>query len=154
MFQSSGDVNVKVKGAKVHEEMEFRESFSLTEKDLSAFGEQTVNLVCYRGNISKPEWVDRDACKSLMFFATRYRLIWTITAAYATLCTITVDLSRAAKDLSPKKKFFGKNIYQLDYDVIIFFGLTELKAELGWKTKVSSQPYILLVVYLIYFPER
>ena len=67
------DVNVKVKGAKVHEGVEFRESFSLTERDLSAFGEQTMYLVCYRGNISKPEWVDRDACKFFTFFVLRYR---------------------------------------------------------------------------------
>ena len=77
----------------------------------------------------------------------------TIAAAYATLCTIRVDLSQAAKDLVPKK-LFGKVIYQLDFDVIIFFGLMELKAELGWKTNVRFQSYILLNVYFIYFPGR
>lgn len=54
-----------------------------------------------------------------------------------------MDLSEPAKDLVPKK-VAGQLCYQLDYDVIVFFGQTEFKAELGWKTKVSCEPYVLL----------
>lgn len=43
----------------------------------------------------------------------------------------------AVKDLAPKKAAAGRVYYQLDYDVIILFGLTELEAQLSWKTKVS-----------------
>ena len=30
----------------------------------------------------------------------------------------------------------GKTYYRLDYDVILIFGLTELKAQIGWLEKV------------------
>ena len=59
-------------GAKVREDMEFRDSFSLTESNRADFGEQIVPFVCYRGNLSKPEWVDQDACESLTFLDLRH----------------------------------------------------------------------------------
>ena len=51
-------------------------------------------------------------------------------------CTIHADLSKVVKDLVLKTDSSGV-YYQLDYDVIILFGFTELRAELGWKTRVS-----------------
>ncbi|KAF8549070.1 hypothetical protein OG21DRAFT_1515573 [Imleria badia] len=104
------------KGAHVREEMEFRESFSLTERNTGDFGLQTVRLVCYRGSLSDPKWVDQDQ------------------SAFSPFCTIRVDLSEAANDLVLKKTA-GRAYYQLDYDVIMLFGLTELQAYLGWKSK-------------------
>ena len=50
--------------------MEFRESFSLTESNPADFGIQTVRVMCYRGDLSKPEWVDQDPCKFSGFFAS------------------------------------------------------------------------------------
>jgi hypothetical protein len=96
--------------------MEFRESFSLTEGDPTDFGVQTVRLECYRGSLSDPKWVDQDR------------------SSFSTLCTIRADLSEAVEDLV-KKKASGQVYYQLDYDVIVLFGLTELKAYLSWKSQ-------------------
>ena len=53
-----------------------------------------------------------------------------------------VDLSVAIKDVVPKKPF-GQFIYELEYDVIVFFGLTELRAYLEWKTRVSNASVLL-----------
>lgn len=66
-------------------------------------------------------------------------LTWSISAYFSTLCTIRVDLSAAKKDLVMKQAASGQVYYQLDYDVIVLFGLTELQAQLGWKTKVSYE---------------
>lgn len=41
------------------------------------------------------------------------------------------------RDLVLKKDSTGEVHYQLDYDVILLFGLTELQAHLAWKSKVS-----------------
>ena len=49
-----------------------------------------------------------------------------------------MDLSKAVKDLVPKKAS-GRVYYELDYDVIVLFGFTELRAQLGWKTKVRCE---------------
>lgn len=54
------------------------------------------------------------------------------------MCTIRADLSKAVEDLAPKKAS-GRVYYQLDYDVIVFFGFTELQAQLGWKARVSCE---------------
>ncbi|KAI9572586.1 hypothetical protein HD554DRAFT_2202484 [Boletus coccyginus] len=113
------------RGARLPEEMEFQHSFSLTESDPTDFGMQVVSLVCYRGSLPDPEWVDQDPCD--------------ISASFSTLCIICVDLSGAVKDLH-KKNAFGQVYYQLDYDVIVFFGLTEIQAYLSWKTRVSANP--------------
>ena len=53
-------------------------------------------------------------------------------------CDIRVDLSKAAKDLVPSEAA-GQVYYRLDYDVIVLFGLTEIQAQLCWKTKVRCE---------------
>ena len=51
------------KGARISEEMEFRESFSLTERNPKHFSIQTVRLVYYTGNLSDRDRVDEDECE-------------------------------------------------------------------------------------------
>jgi hypothetical protein len=100
--------------------MEFRESFSLTERNPTDFGLQTVRLVCYRGSLSDPKWVDQDQCKFFHHSPCFCILTWSITAAFSPFCTIRVDLSEAANDLVLKKTA-GRAYYQLDYDVIMYY---------------------------------
>ena len=68
-----------------------------------------------------------------------------IAASFSTLCVIRVDLSEATKDLVLKKRASGQVYYQLDYDVIVLFGLTELQAYLSWKSKVGHDAIPLAV---------
>ncbi|KAG9312582.1 hypothetical protein JVU11DRAFT_6979 [Chiua virens] len=123
------------RGDQVSKEMEFRESFSLIESDPKNFGKQIVRLVCFRGNTSAPKWVDQDRKSFSMF------------------CTLHVDLSRAAKDLV-KRRAAGQVYYQLDYAVIVHFGLTELKAFLGWKTRRGGLQVEEKVPATVLFPEE
>ena len=61
-----------------------------------------------------------------------------------------MDLSKPAKDLVSKNAS-GQVYYPLDYDVIVFFGLTELRAQLSWKTKVNCEltpSFCLLISFL------
>ena len=81
-------------------------------------------------------WIKIDA-SSFYSFSRVLALTWIVTASFSTLCTIRADLSEAVEDLVKKKKASGQVYYQLDYDVIVLFGLTELKAYIGWKSKVS-----------------
>ena len=61
-----------------------------------------------------------------------------VLASFFPLCDIHVDLSKAVKDLVPKVAS-GRVYYELDYDVIVLFGFTELRAQLGWNTKVRCE---------------
>jgi hypothetical protein len=54
---------------------------------------------------------------------------------YTKLCTIEVDLSHLP--LSPRSKSGGGSFYRLDYDIVLMFGLTELKAVIAWKQNVG-----------------
>ena len=52
------------------------------------------------------------------------------------LCTLEVDISRLP--MSCRRKLSGEGVfYRIDYDIVLLFGLTELKAMLAWKENVS-----------------
>jgi hypothetical protein len=59
---------------------------------------------------------------------------------YTKLCTIEVDLSRAVIT-QPKTKEKGR-FYSVDYDIVLLFGMTELKAQVAWKVKVSGLSFV------------
>ncbi|PPQ92722.1 LOW QUALITY PROTEIN: hypothetical protein CVT25_013908 [Psilocybe cyanescens] len=69
---------------------------------------------CYRGTKSNPRWVDEDP------------------DVYSTLCLATADTPK----LPMRTHFRGNSesvYYQVLYDIILSFGLTELKAQIAWK---------------------
>ncbi|KAF8545913.1 hypothetical protein OG21DRAFT_1502123 [Imleria badia] len=116
------------KGEHVREEMEISVSFSLTERNSADFGMQIVRLVCYRGNLSDPKWVDQDQ------------------TSFSALCTVRADLNEAVKDAAMKKAA-GQVYYQLDYNVVVLFGLTELQAFLGWMSKDGERRALATITF-------
>ena len=67
---------------------------------------------------------------------------------YTELCTIEVDLSHLP--MSPQQKYSGKgHFYNVKYDVVLLFGLTEFKAAIAWKENVG-----LLMVHCINFYQQ
>jgi hypothetical protein len=66
---------------------------------------------------------------------------------YTKLCTIEIDLSHLP--LSFRPKYFGRgSFYRLEYDIILLFGLTELKAMVAWKQDVGL--LLFFVAFFIY----
>ena len=63
---------------------------------------------------------------------------------YTKLCTIEVDLSHIS--LIPRYKGNGERgqYFRLDYDLVLLFGLTELKAQVAWKEGVCVLHFLLL----------
>ena len=56
---------------------------------------------------------------------------------YTKLCTIEADFSRVP--ILPLLNATGAGIfYRVDYDLVLLFGMTELKAQVAWKEKVSD----------------
>ena len=53
------------------------------------------------------------------------------------LCTIEADLSQAPMYKVQPKNAKGKEVCYVDYDIILLFGMTELKAQVAWKENVS-----------------
>ena len=64
---------------------------------------------------------------------------------YTKICTIEVDLSHIT--LTPRYKGKGERgqYFRLDYDLVLLFGLTELKAQVAWREGVR-------VLHLFYSP--
>ena len=56
---------------------------------------------------------------------------------YTQICSIKADLSHI---VTPQSKVDGK-YYHIDFDIILLFGLTELKAQLAWLEKVRIAPF-------------
>jgi hypothetical protein len=55
---------------------------------------------------------------------------------YTKLCTLEADLSQAVV-VRPKANGKG-SYYKAECDIILLFGLTELKAQVAWKVNVSD----------------
>ena len=61
-------------------------------------------------------------------------------ASFTDLCTVQGDMSRVARNSTAKFGVSGGIYYQVDFDVIAFFGSTELTAQMAWKDYVSRKP--------------
>jgi len=127
--------------------MEFRRSYlrlvSESNNELKSF---LVSVTCYRGAVLAPKWKDVDPGWYLFRFEIpKYYSIASIDN-YTELCKIEVDLSHLP--LSPRPNYSGEgNFYQVNYDVVLLFGLTEFKAAVAWKENVG----LLLVLWINYY---
>ncbi|KAJ7578245.1 hypothetical protein C8J56DRAFT_969491 [Mycena floridula] len=75
-----------------------------------------VFILCYSGRDPKPRWTDID------------------TAMYSRVCSIVGDFSDAFRTLQPQTRIEGlPPYYRIHYEVVLMFGLTELKAHIAWK---------------------
>ncbi|KAF5374599.1 hypothetical protein D9615_008995 [Tricholomella constricta] len=100
------------KGTEVKETTEFREDFFRKADSLDAIPNPMMDdILCYRGPSTDPQWTDVES------------------DMYTRLCTVVSDTSRIKRSLRPKRGKEGKVYFHLKYEVILSFGLTELKAQ-------------------------
>jgi hypothetical protein len=110
--------SILLKETKVSEMREFRKSFQKIRKTLAGCKTHNLELLRYKGALQEPKWLDNDR------------------SSFTTLCTITADLSEVSRTLRPLKSTLDQSkYYKIEYDVIILFGHTELKAQISWKDK-------------------
>lgn len=103
------------KGTRVTEDKEFREEFHQEAMDPGSFKAISTEILCYRGYMNNPKWLDSEP------------------NMFTRLCTIVADTNHAAKGMTPQRSAVpGRNYYAQTFYIILKFGLTELKAQLGW----------------------
>jgi hypothetical protein len=56
---------------------------------------------------------------------------------YSTLCVVKGDTTELCKSLQPQVKAAGE-YYEINIEVVLSLGLTELKAHICWEENVSS----------------
>ncbi|KAJ7021945.1 hypothetical protein C8F04DRAFT_1139529 [Mycena alexandri] len=101
------------KNTRVSETHEYRQHYCKMKDDPTELNSVKIQIRCYRGQDPNPRWTDVDP------------------EQYSVLCTVHADTAKIAQTLPYK---FGANgaYYCLDIDVVLSFGLTELKAEITW----------------------
>ncbi|KAG2129861.1 uncharacterized protein EDB93DRAFT_1265156 [Suillus bovinus] len=110
--------SILLKGTQVSEQCEFRKPFIATRKSLAACKNHSTDIMCYKGALQEPQWLDTEP------------------SSFATLCTIHANLHELSRTLRPKRSALDQSkYYEFEFDVIILFGLTELKAQISWKEK-------------------
>jgi len=116
------------KNTQVSETKEFKKSYFRESGSTADFRAGSFSVWCYRGNVVSPKWKDVD------------------TNNYTKLCTIEADLSRVP--MVPRPKASGKgSFYRVDYDIILLFGMTELKAQVAWQESGKEKRSATKIVY-------
>ncbi|KAI9573191.1 hypothetical protein HD554DRAFT_2059675 [Boletus coccyginus] len=105
------------KGVQVAEEQEFRHSFTAERNSRSEMKAVEEPIFAYRGDLSDPLWVDKEP------------------ACFTIMCNVNANTSELVRSLRPQKARNGKVYYHFDYDIVLLFGLTELKAQISWMHK-------------------
>ncbi len=94
-------------------------------------GVRSVSVVCYRGLVELPKWKDVDSSRTSSFTQLNFFLYLYSSDNYTSLCRIEIDVSEipAVKCAT----LHGRGVYfALNCEVILIFGLTEIKAQAAW----------------------
>ncbi|KAJ7641928.1 hypothetical protein FB45DRAFT_901378 [Roridomyces roridus] len=109
------------KGVQVHETTEFRSGYYRRDKDPGNLRRIEVEVLNYRGQAGDPRWVDAEQ------------------ENYQIVCRVEADTRRLVKRRS--------DYYELQFDVVLSFGLTELKAQVAWKEQGVEKRGAAQIVY-------
>ena len=84
-----------------------------------------------------PKWKDVDTSEThLRIICLAFSMSLYFADNYTKLCTIETDFFRA---ISTQPKVKGEGSYlKVKYDIILLFGMTELKAQVAWTENVSG----------------
>lgn len=98
-------------------------------------------IICYKGNLAAGEsqWIDNDPGNETGLFAySIHEVISFRTANYNTACTVKANLQNI-----PIPLCFGARgtYYEIMVDIILLFGVTELKAQIAWMENVCCSPF-------------
>ncbi|KAJ7698158.1 hypothetical protein B0H16DRAFT_1668927 [Mycena metata] len=101
------------KNTRVSETQQYRQHYYKMKNDPDGLNLVRIHIMCYRGQDPNPCWTDVEP------------------EQYSVLFTVHADTSEITPILPCK---FGANgaYYCLEIDVVLSFGLTELKAEISW----------------------
>jgi len=102
------------RGIQVCETTEFRESYNRRSSDSALLDHFSTELLTYRGRADDPRWLDVEP------------------DAYQVVCKIEADTSKLAKYPTRRRGVPNSTFFELKFDVILSFGLTELKAQIAW----------------------
>ena len=97
-----------------------------------------MEIKCYKGLDCNPRWLDIDEGVSLSSVLNGMTLlIYIFSDSYGTLCYIEAEFP--SQNIKTSMSLLGKIFHYVHYDVVLFFGLTEIKAQIAWiKSSVGA----------------
>ncbi|KAH7928097.1 hypothetical protein BV22DRAFT_1005636 [Leucogyrophana mollusca] len=110
---------ILARSVKVKESTVFTRKYCTELTNLSTLSVFEVEIWCYRGGDTIPQWILRHA------------------EHYSTLCVVRADLSPLSGSAEPKQGKNGKTYWTIVFSVEIHFGLTEFKARIKWNDNVG-----------------
>jgi hypothetical protein len=61
------------------------------------------------------------------------------TVHFTDLCEVTADMTKLKGSIQPQTNHRGAKYCVLDFDIVLLFGLTELKAQIAWTQNVRHK---------------
>jgi hypothetical protein len=61
------------------------------------------------------------------------------TVHFPDLCEVTADITKLKSSIRPQTNHRGSKFFTMEYDIVLLFGLTELKAQIAWIQNVSRR---------------
>lgn len=120
---------ILTKGTHVQEEKEFHQKYWQEGSHIRSMESLYVDLLCYRGPSPAPDWIDLNP------------------HMFSTLCTVQADTSGITRSLALEMGREGQAFYTIRFDVVLLFGLTELKAQLQWVENGETKRCPAVIVY-------
>ncbi|KAH7929514.1 hypothetical protein BV22DRAFT_1080689 [Leucogyrophana mollusca] len=121
---------ILTKETRVSECQEFQREYCRQLLSYHECTEVEVEIMSYRGADHEPRWTDTDP------------------KSFSTLCSVRADTSLLAKSLQPRlAKTKGSVYYEMEFSVILLFGLTELAAQVSWTEDGVNKRSPAVVVY-------
>lgn len=153
--------NKFVQDVRVDEVSEYRKTYFRESQNPTHLHQVDIELLRYRGSSQLPMWLDNEPSEDFLFLPhflpspssvampTNHNL--TTKDLYSSLCTIKADTQRLCQ-LSGRDPTTG--MYKIEFELLLSFGLTELKAQMCWQEDVSAQFSVsgcVLIFFLIFF---
>ncbi|PBK90620.1 hypothetical protein ARMGADRAFT_934290, partial [Armillaria gallica] len=107
----------------VFKDTEFRLSSMQINENWEHLTTISHEIICYRGSEECPRWMSEQ--------------MDTEQNDYVVLCSLNADTKCTTKQLPSQKTLSGKTFYVLEYDIVLVFRKTGLKAQFCWKENVS-----------------
>ncbi|KAK7032185.1 hypothetical protein VNI00_013359 [Paramarasmius palmivorus] len=133
------------KGVRIQEETEFRSSYFRQSSGKLALQKLSDDIMCYRGNADNPRWTDVEPSTELVCLKAKILII--PTELFSTLCTVEADTSKAPGFITEKYNLNQGRYYEAAYEVVLLFGMTELKAQICWKENGEEKRGPATIVY-------
>ncbi|KAF8652555.1 hypothetical protein AX16_004338 [Volvariella volvacea WC 439] len=120
------------KNMKVSETQEFRKSFSTKRKSNRNFTIE-CKVLRYNGSTPQPRWIADESPSD-----------------WETMCTIEADSPMLSLIASRELSIVTGGIYyEIDFDIILLFGLTEFKAQIAWVEDGEEKRQVFYISSLI-----